>query len=509
MRNQPPAESVVSAMAARDTRNRPKSYAVGLRAALSQGQPGGWQSDHLAESERFTGWHYVSTHTLCLQGMRASVYVFDDSRMTSKERSRMRSLRKAYRGKHGLRKAVESGNAGEPLGMEHPLVRLLSRPSPTQSGASFRYEQILQLELTGNCYIWKVPNRAGRTVERYVIPTAILTPRQPGPGLPTGGMYVSPAMASQYSRSKDGDGFVEGTGWRMAIGSVIPMEQMQVIRWPHPLVKDDGYSPMSACALWTDTSEMIDKSRWGHLKRGPDPSLFLTLSDEVEIQNESELDRLSAKIEARLTGEQNRGRAMIGAGIKDAKTLTTAPKEMAYDTGFTQMRDAIMAIRGVGPIAAGIQEGGSYAAFYAALRGFAELSIAPRLALMAEEDTEQLAIPEFGDGVSVEMEPANIDDPTLMIQQVAAAGEALTRDEVRDILFGMHPLKNGEGEELMGSAAAQGGIPMRPEEDAKPTSDESGATGQPGVFDKFLKSQSRLGWFDRVASKAFNGNGKH
>lgn len=483
----------IAAMASGDART--KTASVSVRRALSQGQPGGWASDHRAESERFTGWHYISIHTLGLQASKASVFVFDDSRYSDGDRRRLRSLRKSYKSSVGLEKAVELGKVGEPLPPDHPLVRLQSRPSPTQSGASFRYEQMQQLELTGRCYVWKLPGQvSGRTVERYVIPTAMLSPKPPAPGLPRGGYYLNPALASRYSGDKDG--FIEGlSAISLALGKVIPAEQMQVIGWPHPLVKDDGYSPMSACALWTDLAELIDKARWGHLKRGPDPSVGVILSDDVEIENEAQLDRLVAKFEAKWGGADKAGGVFAGVGIKDIKAFVTTAKEMAYAESFPQMRDAILAIRGVTPIAAGLVDGGSYAAFYAALRGFVQLSVVPRLSLLAEEDTEQIARPEYGESLTVEIEPAGVDDPTLLQTQIQTAGSALLKDEVRDMLFGMTPMPNGMGQEPMGIAKE-----TQPRAFGAPGAEETGVRQQPNYFsDRFDFSESSAGESQAVA----------
>jgi hypothetical protein len=43
---------------------------------------------------------------------------------------------------------------------DHPFVRLLKRPNKRQSGASFRFECVMQLESTGSVLIWNRPNQS-------------------------------------------------------------------------------------------------------------------------------------------------------------------------------------------------------------------------------------------------------------------------------------------------------------------------------------------------------------
>ena len=137
-----------------------KSLGVGVRSALSAGQPGQWSSDHRGEAGKFTGWNYIAIHALASQAMQADVYVYNDAG-TDGERSmakrlRRKELRKSY---GSLTKAYGADDATTPLPESDYLVRLLARPNPRQSGALFRYEQVMQLRLTGCCLIWNVPNK--------------------------------------------------------------------------------------------------------------------------------------------------------------------------------------------------------------------------------------------------------------------------------------------------------------------------------------------------------------
>lgn len=451
-------------------KNKSLVFAQLLRQALGSGQPGQWASDHRTESEQYTGWTYVAVRSICLQAMQASVSVFQDE-----NDPRQKQLRRSMRDDPGRRRlkslyASEEGEA-EPLPNTHPLCKMLKRPNPTQSGAQFRYEQVLQLQLTGSCIIWNVPNKLGKTVQRYVIPTGMTTPVAPSTDLPTGGFRIQ-TNSSRYAVVDD-DGFTTSGMFSQIMGRVVPLEQIQVVRWPHPLLKEDGQSPVSAGAKWIDSANQIDQARWSQMNNGADPSVILTLGPEFNMSPE-EAEVAAEKICQKYGGPENAGKAMV-TNADNAYTLTTTPKDMSYTESFNQLRDAALALHGVPGIAAGISDGGSYAAFYASLKQFVSLTVQPILDLIAEEETEQLS-PQFGEGLTVEIEAAQIDDPEVLERRITTdvAARSITVDEVR-ALRGLPPL----GPERGGDQFA-GQVPMSPLT-AYPTSgpDTTGQEGPP------------------------------
>jgi len=428
--------------------------AVGaIRSAMRTGGPGGWASDHREEAMHVAGWQYVAIRAKCIQAMQATceVYSTAPSRAES-SKLRRRMIRKSF-GSIARYKALYNEEEDEttPLPPEHPLVELLKRPNPQQSGAMFRFDVVQQLESTGTALVWNVPNMLGRTVERYVIPTAIATPIAPSGEYPRGGWRIDPTGA-RFAMTGD-DGFVEMFGGlTKAFGGIVPAEQVQAIRWPHPIYRDDGFSPMSAGAQWIDAAEMIDMTRHSHLRNRVSPSVIIECPPDLQATQE-ELDAASAKFNEKYSGPDADGKAMfVTAGNV---TVTSAnPRDMDYIAAFDQLRAAGLALHGVTPIAAGITEGGSYAAFFAALKGFTLLTVQPILDLLAEEDTEFLA-PQFGEGITIEYEAASIDDPTMLEARLAndLSAKVLTKGEWR-ALRGMAPFGDERDDELVGDGAA-------------------------------------------------------
>ncbi|QDT94372.1 phage portal protein [Gimesia algae] len=432
------------------TRFKSNRFAVALRAVLGAGQPGSWSSEHRRESDQYTGWTFVAIRAICLQAMQASVLVYDDSANGS--RQNRKKEKNQNKGGYSQFKSLYAGEFGdsEPLSNEHPICKILKHPNPTQSGASFRYERVLQLQLTGTSIVWNVPNQFGKTVQRYVIPTAIATPVPPNHEFPEGG-YKIQASSLRYFNESYGNSFTETSMFRQVVGNVIPISQLQISSWPHPVYKDDGQSPVSAGARWVDSANQIDSARWAQMNNGADPSIVVTCGKDMNPTRE-ELEAAAAMFEQKYGGTENTGKAIFTTG-EQVVSLTATPREMDYNSSFTQFRDAILALHGVPGIAAGISDGGSYAAFYASLKQFICLTVQPILDLLAEDDTEHLA-PQFGKNLTVEIEATHIDDPDLLEKRLATdiRAKIIKVDEMRAIR-GLPPLGPERGGEQLVSQA--------------------------------------------------------
>jgi hypothetical protein len=289
----------------------------------------------------------------------------------------------------------------------------------------------MQLQATGTCLVWNRPNQFGVTVERYVVPTAVATPVAPTREFPRGGYRIDPSAARMH-QSRDALGFVDMAGFAGCLGKTLPAEQFQAIRWPHPLFKDDGLAPLAACALFKDLSDQVATARWAQMVNGFEPSLFIEIDPEIQC-TEAELDAALKKMQDKYGGANNHRKILALLGANKAHLLSTTPKDMDYQNGHTQSRDAELAIFGTPPVAAGIQEAGAFAAYYASLKQFISLTCQPIFDLLAEEDTrwfttqrpdstrtdvEGAWIQEYAPGTTVEMEGASVDDPTVLEQQL-------------------------------------------------------------------------------------------
>ena len=425
------------------------SLGIGLRTALNGGVPGGWASDHHEETAHNSGFNYIAIHAIASQVASASVTVFADGDQQSRKQSQRKSLA-ARAGSFRRWKSIYGLDDREtdPLPISHPLVRLLKRPSPYESGASFRYRQAQQIRLTGTCLVWNVPSITGPICERYVIPTAMASPVTPTRELPRGGWRIS-QVASRTAQVID-SGFVDCPSWYRILGQILDARQVQVIRLPHAWYLDDGQSPLSAGAKWIDAGEAVDEARYHQLRNGIDPSIVWSLPSDV-IADQDEIDRTQAKISAKYGGPQNVGRVMVAQSGTTITPLTISPKEMCYAEGFQDFKSAILALHQTPPVAVGLQEPGAYAAYNASMKAWRHAAIQPLCDLLAESDTEELAR-KFGSGLTVEIESDTVDDTDLIEQQLKSdlAARTRTRNEWRAVR-GMPPLPGPQGDVLVGT----------------------------------------------------------
>ena len=373
-----------------------------LEAILSTLQLGDVSSDHRAELEGFRGWNYVAISAVAKHATRSLIYVYDDTDPGQ------RAFRKSMRLTHGSqwRKAVVREHQGQILDSTHPLVRLLHRPNPFQSGGSFRWEQVQQLRLHGSCIVFNRPNIARtRTVQRYVVPLALITPVKPSiaRGMPRGGITIHPNSATVPSEAMLANGW--GSGLQQFFGVEIPVEMLTIIKYPHPYLRGDGASPTEAASHWIDAGSMIDASRAKFYAEGPNGKMLIS----ADVDSPSQVQELEERLSRRLAEDGPRV-TIIGNGATIATKRTA--DEMAYDVGHDQMRDAVLASHGVPKAMVGNQEGMTYSSLAASLLGATMLSIQPDMDLIADEETVAIG-KEYGPTISIEYEVPAINDPEL------------------------------------------------------------------------------------------------
>lgn len=455
-----------------------KRLSSSIRAALSGNRPGSWASDHFTEAQQFTGWNYVCIDAIAQQAAGANVEVFGAPAL-QKQRA-IRRL-KSWSTNRLLRSHdMETPEGLEPLDDGHRLVRMMHRPNPATSGATFRYELVQQIRLTGTALIAKVRDLGeNKPLHLYTLPTGLAHPERPNQKMPNGGWRIARTVANP-----DAQQFTELRGYAALAGKVLPAEDVAAIRSPHPLWRDDGLSALAAGALWTDASLQVDQTRFNQLKNGVNPSFVFGPGTNQGMPSDDEIDEALRIIGKKWGGPENAGRAMFVPTDK-FQAMGTTPKDMAYDQGWDQYKLALMALHRVTPIAAGITEGGSYAALFAALKGFVMLTVQPLLNQIAEELTEQVAR-EFGEEYVVWMTAANVDDPAVLEQRLATdiAGGWITVDEARQ-LRGLPPVgPERGGDKLLSETKQPAEAPAADPLDAlmaqtKQTEQLTGVTGMP------------------------------
>lgn len=359
---------------------------------------GQWASDHKQEAKSNSGWNYLAIAAIGRQAARAHSYVY------SREKQSLRKMAKSVYGSK-WRSMAQDGSAS-PVPDDHWVSQMVDRPNRAQHGSLFRWEFIQQMHLHGCCFIFNRPTEDGtRTAARYILPVAMTQPVYAGQDkdAPNGGLKVSPYDA--------GLGFYVHPLLRKLTNRTIPIEQISVVRYPHSVLRGDGFSPTDAAGWWIDVANMVDETRWKHMKRGPRPSNIITFDEE---RPAVELDEVEKRVNRKLDDEYNENRAIaLGSGAKLEQYTT--PNEMEYGQSFDQLGKAILAIHGVSEAMVGLSEGMTYGSLAAAmLQGLAVVQ--SDLDLLAGEWTT--LVNDEGFEVDVDFETQPFDDLDLIERQL-------------------------------------------------------------------------------------------
>lgn len=416
--------------------------AANLRPYLAGGTLGWWTSPHDAESLKYTGWTYCAVSAMADQAAKATCRVY----LTGRSRDPEGRIRKS------AGSATDSADSDRiPVRPTHPMARLLERPNPEESGSDFRYGVILQLCLTGTAHVWIVRDREGEgaPVELYVVPTGATTPMPPSSEHPRGQLRVAPL--SSFAVGGTDDYFPGSLGSLMTAGGYLDARDVKSIRLRHPLYLSDGWSPLAAGATLIDVETSLNQARWYSFKNSATPGLVMEVAEDADPSPE-ELEAFSAFMKARNGGVANVGaNLMLPKGVT-AKQLAASNKEMDYVSSYPQVRDSVLALHKTPAVAIGVSEAGSYAAYYAALKQFTELSVQPRLDQVADALTEALApafeestrMPE-GERLVIELKASGIDDPALREAglRLLISGKSITINELR-AKEGLPPVEWGD-----------------------------------------------------------------
>lgn len=414
--------------------------------------PLSWTQNRAEQVRHFRGWNYVAIRAIAkmIAGATPQVGVIrgGDDLLVRQEKG-AKFLTKTAR-----RKALTSAQEHEeiePLPNSHRLVKLLHNPNPPQVAWSFWYSLVVFKRLTGNGYVWAVPDGLGLPCELWVIPSHWVHP------------IGNPAAPDCY----------EIRPYTLRYGSrtfQIPGEEVIHIPDPGPLDPFDGYSAQSAGAGWIDTSESIDISRFATFKNGIHGQLIVEFDKALhDTMDEVTLNRFMSRLNQKYGGEGNAGLAIGLHPGATLKPLKQTPTEMDYVASGDQMRDWVMALHGVSKSIVGIMEDVNRASADAAIANFVFREITPELMYLGQVLTEKLG-KRFDERIEIYWPDLTPDDPEMQLKkvQIGITSMAISRNEIREFI-GLEPWPDGGDEPLgpMGQVPypakmqqPMGGLPM-------------------------------------------------
>lgn len=387
-----------------------------LLTALRSNAPGGWTDNRWEQSKAFHGIVYVAGHRKYEQMAQSEFQVF----------------RKDPNAPDGKVQVKE----GEP-GSE--LIALLERPNNEDSFGDLVYQWGQQMDLTGMALTWMVPNLVrnqhrderyqgkGTPYEIYCIPTATAIPQPTiNPEYPYGYYRVQPLYPygpfSNYPTPNS------------SVGAPLPAEWVMRFKFPHPLLRYDGYSPLTGLREHVDEVRMIDRSRHYKMRRSINPEAVLNFEDSETSAPlpDAEIDRIKAEFEAEQQGPENAGRLYVATPGAKLEPWGTSPREMDYPAGWEQLVSFVMAGLGITKPAAGMIEEASYAALFSTLKQLHLLTLKPMCDRFAAKLTRFLA-PFFGPDLIIEIRCPRIDDHEVKAAKIdqCIGAKCITKNEVR------------------------------------------------------------------------------
>jgi HK97 family phage portal protein len=310
---------------------------------------------------------------------------------------------------------------------EHPLLALLRRPNPAQSGAELMETLVGYLQVAGNAYVEAV------ALDGEVRELHVLRPDRmkviPGPdGWPQAFEYEAGGRSVTFE----------------AQGEASPILHLKLF---HPDNDHYGMSPLEAGAVAADVHNagsvwnkaLLDNAAMPSgalVYRGPDLAPNLTAE---------QFERLKVQLEKDYQGARNAGRPLVLDGGLEWVPMGLTPADMDFiDAKHVSAREIALAF-GVPPMLLGIPGDNTYANYREANLAFWRQTVLPLARKLCQAMGNWLA-PRFGGGLALCCDLDAV--PALAAEREALWGrltraDFLTINEKRAAV-GLEPLPGGD-----------------------------------------------------------------
>lgn len=292
----------------------------------------------------------------------------------------------------------------------HPLLALLARPNPMQTGQELMEAAYASLMISGNAYLEAVRDAEGAPRELYV--------------LRADRMRVQPG-ADGWAAS-----YVYAAGGREVR---LPRADVMHLKLFHPADDHYGLSPLEAAGEAVDLHNQMAAWNKALLDNAARPSGALVYRGGDGTLSEEQFARLKAELDDQRSGPRGAGRPLLLEGGLDWTAMSLTPQEMDFDRGRNAAaRDIAMAF-GVPPMLLGVPGDATYANYEAATLAFWRGTVLPLARRMAAGLTAFI-VTEFG--ADLRLEPDADAIPALAPERAALwarleAATFLSRDEKR------------------------------------------------------------------------------
>jgi HK97 family phage portal protein len=313
---------------------------------------------------------------------------------------------------------------GEQELAQHPLLDLIARPNPLQSGPDYIRSKVGYLMISGNGY-----------EERFMVGTEVRELYQLRPDR----MKVIPSQAGTPAAYEYQVG-QNKTRWEVDPNTLDC--DVRHLKMFHPTNDWYGLSPIEAGAYSIDQHNEAMNWMQALLQNSARPSGALTVKDGSTLSDDN-FNRLKAQIEEQYSGSSNAGRPMLLEGGLDWTAMGLSPSDMGIiEAKSSSARDVALAL-GVPPQLLGIPGDNTYSNYAEARLAFWEDTVLPLMNLIIEDWNAWLAEP-----YNVEIR-ADLDEIPAIAEKRNAMWEMADRStdltiNERRALKGYEPIEGGD-----------------------------------------------------------------
>lgn len=335
-----------------------------LAQGLNYAWPGGWSADRIEQIKHFRHWVYVAVRA-----------IMDSAGNSRPNIDYVSAANKGVRNKVWWKSAnrILPSDKVEPTEEDHPIRALFNRPNQMDSYFDFASELAMFIKLTGNGFIWMVPNQMGYPCELWVIPSHW--------------MWIIPGK----DRYVDWYELRPWTSYTGAPSLRIPPRDVIHIRCKSPITKIDGFATTKALDQVIDVYDSMLTRQWADFKNGVVSSMVVKLGPQYGDPTDGEMERIYEKFFWRFQGELMAGLPMLVPPGSDVTNLTFSPKEMLYNDSDDKVRDKILAGYGVPKSVVGLFDEIPRANVDGALVAFGHFTMNPYNCMVGEKLTHGLA----------------------------------------------------------------------------------------------------------------------
>lgn len=350
----------------------------------------------------------------------------------------------------------------------HPLVKLLAKPNPWQSHASFFEAVVAFWLLSGNTYLEGVGPDNAPPLELWCL-RPDRTKVVPGPMGPAGYTYSINGQIKRWDLDP-----VTGAG------AILHM------KFFHPLDDWYGMSPVEAAAYSVDAHNMAGEWNQGLLQNGARPSGALVYKGQNGGPNtlsEKQYESLKEQLNGAYSGTRNAGRPMLLEGGLEWQAMSLTPSEMDWLQGKHNSAREIALAFGVPPQCLGIPGDNTYSNYQEARQALYQDTIIPLLESLCDGLNGWLC-PLFGEGVRIVPHVENLHalaDVRAKRWEAVQAATWMTTNEKRQAV-GMDVLDGKAADEVLISSAV---VPLSQVSEI-PDGDETLPAGEDGEVDDDL-----------------------